>query len=53
MNYAKNNIITEKEKQSIYLKTLYNYTKSEIWKQIREAKKSRKRKAILYNATSK
>lgn len=41
---CKNNIITEKEKQSIYLKTLYNYTKSEIWKQIREAKKVEREK---------
>lgn len=32
------NIITEKEKQAIYLQTLYTYTKSEIWQELKQAK---------------
>ena len=32
------NIITEKEKESIKIEDLYNYTQSEIWKELKEAK---------------
>ena len=32
------NIITEKEKQAIYLQTLYTYIKSEIWQELKQAK---------------
>lgn len=32
------NLITEKEKESIKIEDLYNYTQSEIWKELKEAK---------------
>ena len=47
-----NNIITDKEKQSIDLEQLHNYTKSSIWKELLNAKNVYREQPFYINITA-
>ena len=45
----KNNIISEKEAESVNIKNLYKYTQSDLWKELKEAKEIHKEEPFYIN----
>ena len=52
-NLEKSGIITQKEKDSIYIQKIYNFTKSTIWQELKTAKKIEREKPFYIQIPAK
>ena len=52
-NLEKSGIITQKEKDSIYVQKIYNFTKSNIWQELKTAKKIEREKPFYIQIPAK